>query len=153
MAYNYGYPMAYNPYQHTTPIPNQGFGYAQASPQPQMPQQIQQQQGIVWVQGEAAAKAYPVAAGSNVLLMDSEGECFYIKSTDASGMPLPLRVFEYKEIVRTEPHVSNDSGMSTKSDFNPDEYVKKEELDELKRQLNNLNYSKKERNNNAKQSV
>ena len=51
----------------------------------------------IWVQGEEGAKAYMVAAGNSVLLMDSENSAFYIKSTDASGMPLPLRVFDYKE--------------------------------------------------------
>ena len=29
--------------------------------------------------------------------MDSESNSFYIKSCDASGMPLPLRIFDYKE--------------------------------------------------------
>ena len=38
-----------------------------------------------------------VAAGNSVLLMDSENSTFYIKSTDASGMPQPLRVFDYTE--------------------------------------------------------
>lgn len=38
-----------------------------------------------------------VAAGNSVLLMDSENSTFYIKSTDASGMPQPLRVFDYSE--------------------------------------------------------
>ena len=52
---------------------------------------------IIWVQGEEGAKAYMVAAGNSVLLMDSENSAFYIKSTDASGMPLPLRAFDYKE--------------------------------------------------------
>lgn len=52
---------------------------------------------IVWVQGEVGAKAYPVAPGSSVLLMDSEEAVMYIKSTDNSGMPLPLRVFDYTE--------------------------------------------------------
>lgn len=55
--------------------------------------------GLPWVQGEAGAKAYPVAQNSTVLLMDSEAEVFYIKSTDMSGMPLPLRIFDYKERV------------------------------------------------------
>ena len=27
----------------------------------------------------------------------SENDVFYIKSTDSSGMPLPLRTFDYKE--------------------------------------------------------
>lgn len=55
------------------------------------------QSGIVWVQGEAGAKAYPVAPGNSVLLLDSEEPIFYIKSADASGMPHPLRVFEFTE--------------------------------------------------------
>lgn len=42
-----------------------------------------------------------VAAGNSVLLMDSENSTFYIKSTDASGMPLPLRVFDYNERTTT----------------------------------------------------
>lgn len=58
---------------------------------------VQQNSGIIWVQGEAGAKSYLVGAGQSVLLMDSENSSFYIKSTDASGMPLPLRVFDYTE--------------------------------------------------------
>lgn len=53
--------------------------------------------GINWVQGEAAAKSYLVAPNTSVFLMDSEKNTFYIKSADASGMPLPLRVFDYTE--------------------------------------------------------
>ena len=53
--------------------------------------------GINWVQGEAAAKSYLVAPNTSVFLMDSEKNVFYIKSADASGMPLPLRVFDYTE--------------------------------------------------------
>lgn len=64
-------------------------------------QQPTQQSGVIWVQGEEGAKAYMVAAGNSVLLLDSENSAFYIKSTDQSGMPLPLRVFDYTE--RTQP--------------------------------------------------
>lgn len=53
---------------------------------------------ILWVQGEAGAKSYLVGAGHAALLMDSEAERFYIKTSDASGVPQPLRTFEYKEI-------------------------------------------------------
>lgn len=72
-------------------------------PQMTMQPQLQTQQtnnGITWVQGENAAKSYPVMAGQSILLMDSENPVMYIKSTDQSGMPLPLRVFDYTE--RTE---------------------------------------------------
>lgn len=61
------------------------------------PQAYPQQNGIVWVQGMEGAKAYPVASGASVMLMDSEENIFYIKSTDQSGMPRPLRVFDYVE--------------------------------------------------------
>lgn len=53
--------------------------------------------GMVWVQGLEGAKAYPVASGNSVLLMDSEESVFYIKTSDQSGMPQPLRIFDYKE--------------------------------------------------------
>lgn len=83
MAYNYPsyYPTQYNAYP------------TQMNVGPTQPTQS----GIVWVQGEAGAKSYLVGAGQSVLLMDSESSRFYIKSTDTSGMPMPLRVFEYKE--------------------------------------------------------
>ena len=79
--YNAYYPASYAGYT----------GYQQ----PQMQQA--QQQGIQWVQGIAGAKAYNIGAGQSVLLMDSESNAFYIKSTDPSGMPLPLRIFDYTE--------------------------------------------------------
>lgn len=67
---------------------------------PYQQQQIQQQQQsstIQWVQGLAGAQAFTLGAGQSVLLMDSESNVFYIKSTDPSGMPLPLRIFDYTE--------------------------------------------------------
>lgn len=83
MAFGY-YPTTYNPMMYS------GF-------QPQQYQPQQTQNGIVWVQGEAGAKAHPVGAGQSALLMDSENNVFYIKSSDVSGMPLPLRIFDYQE--------------------------------------------------------
>ena len=59
--------------------------------------QQQQHNGIIWVQGIEAMKSYPVQAGQSVLLMDSETSCFGIKTVDASGMPQPLRIFDYTE--------------------------------------------------------
>ena len=64
----------------------------------QMNHQLQNSGDILWVQGEAGAKAFLVAPGNTIMLMDSEGERFYLKSADANGMPMPLRIFEYKEI-------------------------------------------------------
>ena len=88
--------MAYNNY------------YPQFYQTPQSQYMQQQSSGITWVQGENSAKSYPVAAGQSILLMDSESPVFYIKSTDQSGMPLPLRIFDYTERTQqahTEPQI------------------------------------------------
>ena len=34
--------------------------------------------------------------------MDSENNVFYIKSSDFSGMPMPLRIFYFKERITTQ---------------------------------------------------
>ena len=93
-------PYGYQPGYYGQPMPDQLAQLRQNAYQPPtMPGQAAQQAApsIIWVQGEEGAKAYMVAAGNSVLLMDSENSAFYIKSTDASGMPLPLRTFDYKE--------------------------------------------------------
>ena len=59
---------------------------------------VQPQKNFDWVQGEAAAKSYAVAPNSSVILMDSERSRFYLKSADPSGMPMPLRTFEFREV-------------------------------------------------------
>ena len=92
--------MPYNPYAYQMPtyygqpMPDnltqlrQGVGYQSPMMQQPTAQTAQATPSIIWVQGEEGAKAYMVAAGNSVLLMDSENSAFYIKSTDASGMPL-----------------------------------------------------------------
>ena len=101
MAYNNGFPMSYQ----------QMYPQYASSFQPQMMQQQQQMMqqtqiadnGILWVQGEAGAKSWAVAPGKSVMLMDSESNTFYIKSSDASGMPMPLRIFDYHERTQQTP--------------------------------------------------
>lgn len=104
------YPVNYNQYQNPY----------MAQPVQQV-QQVQQSPGIVWVQGEAGAKSYLVGAGQSVLLMDSESSSFFIKSTDASGMPMPLRVFDYTERktpgAEVKPSVMDMSAYITREEF------------------------------------
>ena len=52
---------------------------------------------FVWVQGEEAAKAYPVAPNSSVILFDSENPVLYIKQADATGRPLPMQIYDMVE--------------------------------------------------------
>lgn len=108
MAYNYPY------YQQ--PMQDQLAHFRQF----QQPQQ--QQSGILWVQGEEAAKAYMVAPGNSVLLMDSENNSFYIKSSDLSGMPQPLRIFDYTE-------------RTAQTERKPVDYVTREEFEAFVAQM------------------
>lgn len=97
---------------------------------PATTQQMAQQgnNGLIWVQGEAGAKSYLVAPGTTVMLMDSEGERFYLKSADASGMPMPLRIFEYKE--RTETPSQVFSATVSDQNVNFDNFVTREEFEQ-----------------------
>ncbi|MBQ1291588.1 MAG: hypothetical protein IIY28_09620 [Lachnospiraceae bacterium] len=79
--YNTGFPVSYQP-MYQVPY------------QPQAQTQQAQQSGLIWVQGEAAAKSYLVAPGSTVQLWDSEEKVIYLKSADASGMP-SMKVLDY----------------------------------------------------------
>ena len=92
---------------------------------PQIQQPVQQDNGIIWVSGIEGAKSYLVGAGKSVLLMDSESSVFYIKSTDMSGMPQPLRIFDYTERVGQSSTSHADANKIDTSMF-----VTREELEE-----------------------
>ena len=115
--------------------------------QPSMPQQPMQQQSsqIIWVSGEAGAKSYLVAPGNTVMLLDAENSVFYLKSADASGMPLPLRIFDYKERSVMPQQVVG--GSVSAEQFNPDRFVTREEFDELKASIASQPTPKKNKNN------
>lgn len=122
MAYNNYFPQYY-PNQ----VPMMQAPQQMPVGQPTMPQNAQATSGngITWVQGEAAAKSFPVGAGQSALLMDSEESVFYIKSTDQSGMPQPLRIFDYTE--RTAQH--SEAGITKKPDV---DYVSRSEFEEFR---------------------
>ena len=124
MAYNNGFPVTY---QQMYPQ----YNYV---PQQQIPQQVQQpanDSGILWVQGEAGAKSWAVASGRSVMLMDSESNTFYIKSSDASGMPMPLRIFDYTERTTQQPQAQ----VIQHHDIDTSKFVT---WDELEKRLNSL---------------
>lgn len=82
MAYNNIFPMTYQPQQMYYPqMQNQG-------------QQQQNSNNLIWVSGEAGAKAYLVAPNTTVTLWDSEAQVIYLKSADASGMP-SMKIIDY----------------------------------------------------------
>lgn len=98
--------------------------------QPQPQPQTQTNNGLIWVQGESGAKSFLVAPNTTVMLMDSEGSRFYLKSADASGMPLPLRTFEYAEVSQNGSNLATNAPAS---DFAVDlsNYVTFDQLNEI----------------------
>lgn len=120
----YGYP--YQPYSPAVPdmLAQYRGQQMQAPVQPQPQPQQNGGAGLIWVQGEAGAKSYLVAPGHTLMLMDSEAQVFYIKSADASGMPLPLRIFDYSE--RRAPA---EARAESASGFDPERFVTREEFE------------------------
>lgn len=124
MAYNNYFPQnqyqqAYYPqYQQVQPVQ-----------QVQVPTaQPQENNGVIWVSGIEGAKSYLVGAGRSVLLMDSESSTFYLKSTDMSGMPQPLRIFDYTER-STQPQTNQIVDAQVK-EIDTSMFVTREELEE-----------------------
>ena len=122
MAYYNGYPATYQPiYQ----------------PQPTQTQQ----NGIIWVSGEAGAKAYLVAPNNTVQLWDSEAQTIYLKSADASGMP-SMKVLDYTirdsaQIgAKTPLRMTDDilSGYATKDEIK----AVSDEITDLKKKLESI---------------
>nr|DAU14336.1 MAG TPA: hypothetical protein [Caudoviricetes sp.] len=139
VPYQPGFAPGYYPMGQPSAMPDQLAQLRQNYQQPQ------QSAPIIWVQGEEGAKAYMVAAGNSVLLMDSENSVFYIKSTDASGMPQPLRVFDYTERGKQAPQ---------KPETVDDKFVTRAEFDALRARLDALTADKPGKgDNNAKSTV
>lgn len=107
--------------------------YSNVYPSYQTPQytypSIQNNSGIRWVQGEAAARAQYVEPGSSDIFLDSEDNLFYIKTSDISGIPLPLRIFKYEEIK------SDSEKRSVASNVDASVFITKDEFEERLKQL------------------
>lgn len=124
----------YAPFYRPTyydPVQTNPMGQFSQQPMPQLsnPQPVRQNNsGFVWIQGgEAGAKSYLVAPGETVMLMDAENPVFFLKSADASGMPMPLRIFDYKE--RTETPSQAFSSPAAAQNVNLDNFVTREEFE------------------------
>ena len=140
MNENYnGFPTAYQqpvyqPYQQslTYPYPAQNSYIPRQAYQPTQQSYTQMQQTnnqMIWVQGEAGAKATNVAPGTTIPLWDSEAPVIYIKSVDMSGKP-SMTIIDY-----TERDTSNQ--VTTQPDTQH-EYATKEQIDTLNGQYSSI---------------
>ena len=116
MAYNYGFPATYQPVY-------------------QIPQTQQtQNNGIIWVQGEAGAKSYLVAPNTTVQLWDSESQTIFLKSADASGMP-SMKVLDYT--IRDSNKTSANAAVVASNDI-LSTYATKDEIKAITEQITAL---------------
>lgn len=132
MAYNNGFPINYQQmYPQYNFVPQPQLNQTVVPQQQPVVQQPVNDTGILWVQGEAGAKSWAVAPGKSVMLMDSETNTFYIKSSDPSGMPMPLRIFDYTErtVQQSTPQVAQRVEFDTSQFVTREEFNKK--FDEL----------------------
>ena len=91
------------------------------------PQPAAQNNGLIWVQGEAGAKSYLVAPNNTVQLWDSESQTIYLKSADASGMP-SMRILDYT--IRDTQKQLHNGVLPSSTDF-----PTRQEFDALKAQI------------------
>lgn len=124
MAYPY-YPTLQQPYTPMQPqIPT--MPQPQPVPMPTMPQPVPQNtEDRIFVSGIQEADSWVVQRGQSARLWDRNGNTFYIKSVSESGMPLPLEIYDYKR-----RNVEVEAPAPT---FDPSEYVKRDEFEELKK--------------------
>ena len=86
--------------------------------------------GIIWVQGEAGAKSYLVAPNTTVQLWDSEAQTIYLKSADASGMP-SIKTLDYTIRDCAQAEIRHENVPKV-------EFVTRDEFEALKRQIEAL---------------
>lgn len=115
MAYNNGFPVNYPQYYPQYSQPNQPMQFAPND------------NSFIWVQGEAAAKAYHVAPNMRIPLWDSENQVIYIKSADANGVP-KMDILDYT--IRGAKSIQNTVDTT--------EYALKSDIDILKNEIASL---------------
>lgn len=94
--------------------------------------QPQVQNTFAWIQGEEAARNYPIAPGNTVVLIESDKPIMYMKSADLSGRPQPMQV---RYLVSEEDYRKIQNGSNIQ--VNDDTYVTKEYFEKKMSELDN----------------
>lgn len=109
------------PTNSTAPVENRYFA------QPQTNQTAQQNSLLtIFVNSEDEVNYYPVAAGVTVMLIAFNLGKFYFKTTGKNGVPEPLRVFKFEEVIQMPPVNTNEN------------FATKDEIKDLSDKLNKL---------------
>lgn len=105
-------------------------------------------QNVAWiyVNGLQGAKEHHVPESATHWLMDSTEDIFYIKSSDEFGVTKSLKGYRFSEIPQQEL-----SGISEQTDMS--KYVSKDEFDELKATLEQMNNALQKRTQKGNKEV
>lgn len=98
---------------------------------------------IIFVQGETGAKAYQIPINSTVLLMSSEANEFFIKSTDQAGFPT-IKKYKFSEVTQT---IGQAQGQTNTEQVKTQNFVTREEFEALKNEIKQLKEPKNEPDN------
>lgn len=96
---------------------------------------------IIFVQGETGAKAYQIPINSTVLLMSSEANEFFIKSTDQAGFPT-IKKYRFTEVTQATGQTEGQTNAKQTQNF-----VTREEFEALKNEIKQLKEPKNEPDN------
>lgn len=92
---------------------------------------------IIFVQGETGAKAYQIPNNTTVLLMSSESNEFFIKTTDSSGFPT-IRKFTFQEQQNQEYQNQEQQKKQCSCNCQSNNYVTQEEFNNFKKEILNF---------------
>ena len=92
---------------------------------------------IIFVQGETGAKAYQIPNNTTILLMSSESNEFFIKTTDSSGFPT-IRKFTFQEHPNQEQQNQEQQQKQCSCNCQSNNFVTQEEFNNFKKEILNF---------------
>ena len=147
-------PNYYNPYNFYPATYANQMGYSgMPMQQPQMSQQSYSapvQQGpkmMEWVEGEVGAKAFQMPNGwpanSPIPLWDSTDTVIYLKSWGPMGIPNPMQKLRYEMPEQQNQAMlmsgNNSSNEDKSGHLDMNQYVTKQDFEQLKNEIRNMN--------------
>lgn len=134
------FPVGYQPAIYPQQIQPQAV--QQAIPQqPAVPAAPIGDSGLTYVNGIEEVASWVVQRGQSAHLFDRNQNTFYVKSVSENGMPNPIEIYDYQ---RRETQQAEMAQKTASVSLNPDDYVRREEWNDLRAQVKALQKKKKE---------
>lgn len=133
---------------YNQPQPQNNNWNQQSAQQPAQQSAPLQTQNVNWIQvnGLQGAKEHQVPANATHWLMDNTEDAFYVKASDEFGVTKAFKGYRFTEIPQQEL-----SGVPESIDMS--KYVSKDEFDELKAMLEQMNNALQKRSQKGNKEV